>query len=74
MKTVTVIVHDFTGEGASEAEGVLPVQQGRDTEEAEREGQDEAWQGCPTPIPGTLPAAAGAAVLSHNGAVAEDGF
>ena len=49
------------------------MQQGRDTEEAEREGQDQAWQGCPTRVPGTLPAA-GAAVLSHNGAVAEDGF
>ena len=49
------------------------MQQGRNTEEAEREGQDEAWQGNPTPVPGTLPAA-GAAVLSNNGAVAEDGF
>ena len=61
------------GQGAPEAERVLPEQQGRDTQEAEREGQDEAWQGCSTPVPGTLPAAE-AAALSHNGAVAEDGF
>ena len=75
------------GQGAPEAERVLPEQQGRDTQEAEREGQDEAGQGpsdpVPVPDPGTLcpsvpavPAADAAAAvveLSHDGAIAEGG-
>ena len=53
----------LTGKGAPEAERVLPVQQGRDTQEAEREGQDETGQGpsflagaaaTSVPVPGTL--------------------
>ena len=77
----------LAGKGAPEAERVLPVQQGRDTQEAERAGQDEAGpgQGPPVPVPGTLcpsALAAGTAVpaagagLPHDGAAGngDDGF